>query len=315
MDKRLNHIDNIAGLLIIYMILYHIMQFSDVSQPLFMRPLFFFMPWFFFKAGMFHKEKSVKQVLVQEKNHLLYPFVIFSFVGVVVKDIQLLIVGDKNWIHYVLSPLKQLVLNGSVGGNLALWFLLSLFLVKLVVSCLQRKISIIIIAVVSIIISFVLQFDIVDTPMYIANTASGVFFYCMGNFLKQRQYQSSFFLSSLVVYVVTLLFCYSIVDMRSNELTSGYYLVWVVSSLGGCVTINNLFKIFSLDFLRLYAVGRDSMIYYVWHWIVLIVVSTITTHICGYTNNNGIMWILIVSSVVVLPGINFLYKRNKPTIG
>ena len=64
--SRQRHIDAIAGLLIINMILGHCIQMTDCREiPLYswMNALSFFMPWFFFKSGMFYREKSLKDTI------------------------------------------------------------------------------------------------------------------------------------------------------------------------------------------------------------------------------------------------------------
>ena len=65
-NKRQSHIDAISGLLIINMILGHCIQMADCRDiPLYswMDSLSFFMPWFFFKSGMFYREKSLNETI------------------------------------------------------------------------------------------------------------------------------------------------------------------------------------------------------------------------------------------------------------
>lgn len=64
--KRETSIDAVAGLMILTMIMGHVMQFSYLFSTWMYQPLhllFFFMPWFFFKSGMFTKKQSVKDCL------------------------------------------------------------------------------------------------------------------------------------------------------------------------------------------------------------------------------------------------------------
>ena len=68
MDKRrTDWIDCIAGVLIIRMILGHYISYAGLkTSPMFsaLDLLFFYMPWFFYKSGMFYKEKTCKELLV-----------------------------------------------------------------------------------------------------------------------------------------------------------------------------------------------------------------------------------------------------------
>ena len=66
-ESRQSHIDEVAGLLIIYMIVYHIFQWCDMPEmnhSYLMQPLSFFMFWFFYKSGMLYKGKTPKETLL-----------------------------------------------------------------------------------------------------------------------------------------------------------------------------------------------------------------------------------------------------------
>lgn len=65
--KREAYIDQISGLLIVYMIAFHAFQFCnmpDVIHSFPMQSLSFFMFWFFYKSGMFYRDKTCKEILV-----------------------------------------------------------------------------------------------------------------------------------------------------------------------------------------------------------------------------------------------------------
>lgn len=70
-DKRVTYVDQVSGLLIMYMILYHCLQWSGlnyVNKTYWMFPLSFFMFWFFYKSGMFYREKTCKEILTGGKS-------------------------------------------------------------------------------------------------------------------------------------------------------------------------------------------------------------------------------------------------------
>lgn len=126
--KRLDYLDNIAGILICYMMLMHILLWKKIpleNNSLWLEPLKFFMFGFFFKSGMFYKMRSTKECVIWGGKKLLYPFVIFSILGYMIHISSIFLSGDRNWVHYILTPIKELVLAGSVGGNDVLWFLTS----------------------------------------------------------------------------------------------------------------------------------------------------------------------------------------------
>lgn len=67
MKSRVEYIDGLAGLLICYMMLNHIVLRGNIGisvDNIFLEPLQFFMFWFFYKSGMFYKSKTVRQLLI-----------------------------------------------------------------------------------------------------------------------------------------------------------------------------------------------------------------------------------------------------------
>ena len=68
--NRATYIDQISGLLIVYMILYHIFQWCDkrdFCHSYRMQPLSFFLFWLFYKSGMFYREKHVRKSCMWQK--------------------------------------------------------------------------------------------------------------------------------------------------------------------------------------------------------------------------------------------------------
>lgn len=63
MDRQ-NFLDGLAGLLIIDMVLGHIVGFAGLTDSSWLRPLSFFMFWFYFKSGMFYRPKERMQIMM-----------------------------------------------------------------------------------------------------------------------------------------------------------------------------------------------------------------------------------------------------------
>lgn len=62
MNKRLSYIDNVAGIMILWMILGHCSLFSGFCVPGY-SILGFYMPWFFYKSGMFFQTRNQPEPL------------------------------------------------------------------------------------------------------------------------------------------------------------------------------------------------------------------------------------------------------------
>ena len=66
--KRLDYLDNIAGLLICYIMLMHILLWKTIpldNNSLWLEPLKFFMFWFFFKSGMFYRMRTTRGCIIR----------------------------------------------------------------------------------------------------------------------------------------------------------------------------------------------------------------------------------------------------------
>lgn len=303
------HLDTVCGFLIIYMIIYHIADFTGVRDTPVLKFLhsifYFFMPWFFFKAGMFAcPQRSIRDVALTGFNRLIRPFLIFSAIGHAVSSVLMFMDGDRNWVHYVLSPVKFLILEGAVNGNLPLWFLLSLFAVRISGTwCLKKRLHPCAVAATCLAAAFAMCVSGLPVPVYIPNIATGLFFFMAGRILAERQYSRPVFAVSVLVYAVVYVLSPSYVDMHTNMLSEGEYLIWAVSSVAGCVVADNVFPNKQKPYFKMpNAVGRNSMNYYVCHWIVIIILNYATAYIPAMANH-GILCFALFTAVcaMILP--------------
>lgn len=311
MKKRLDYIDSISGIMIVYMISYHILQLSgyNVSNILLMRPLLcIFMPWFFFKSGMFHKNYTLRDVIKKNFKKLVIPFIVFSFIGYVIYCLNLYVDGDTNWIRYTLSPIKEFILLGAIYGNAPLWFLLSLYLVKCI-SCLTLRGNIVITLITmgfAIIIPIYI-FPHINYPKFLGNVCIGYVFYSLGFYLKDKQFSIYVLLTSLVCYFTIFFLCYSNVDVNQSKLLDGNFFLWYIIAISGCVTINNIFyryDILNNKYLKI--IGKNSMQYYVIHWPLLMIISMLFKN---HLDNNAYTAMLFVGCIISLPISSYLYNK------
>lgn len=138
MKERLSYIDDVAGIMIIWMILGHCTFFSGFSVP-FYSVLGFYMPWFFYKSGMFFRKRNWLELIKKDYKKFIIPFVVYSLIGWFLWSICCLIDGSQTLSSCLLAPLKSLYLRGNIKGNGALWFLLSLFVVRQIANALINR--------------------------------------------------------------------------------------------------------------------------------------------------------------------------------
>ena len=142
MNNRHYYLDAVGGLLLIHMIIGHCCQWSQTFE-LYQKWTYcldFFMPWFFFKAGMFFKQRPFKVELHKNYRRLILPYIFFSIIGIFLFWLKLGIIKEFS-AKSLISPFKFILFEGAPQGNLALWFLLSLFVVKNIFSYLHLIVS------------------------------------------------------------------------------------------------------------------------------------------------------------------------------
>jgi fucose 4-O-acetylase-like acetyltransferase len=129
MKKRLRYVDALAGIMITWMVLGHCSYLSHFNVP-FYSLLCFYMPWFYYKSGMFYNQEKQTDLIRKDIGKFLKPFIIFSFIGWFVWSVCGMIDGTQTPLNCVLSVFHNFIKRGSISGNGPLWFLLSLFLVR-----------------------------------------------------------------------------------------------------------------------------------------------------------------------------------------
>ena len=185
--KRDLSTDCMAGILVLYMVFTHVCQHLDMTEiPLYSlleRIFYFFMPWFFFKSGYYFKLTSNCEQLQKGLVKFVKPFIFYSVIGQAIYCIHSYCSGTFEW--NMLYPAREFLGQGSVFGNLPLWFLLTIFTSRLVYNNLANNgIRNETIAFFALSFAFGLHVLQVDEPYILANTCSGLFFMSSGNMLK-----------------------------------------------------------------------------------------------------------------------------------
>ena len=316
---RDSSIDRLSGLLIIYMIYRHCLMAGGLLPPLiedtvFNYPLMFFMAWFFFKAGMYHTDKELHEVLKKAIGRLLVPYIVFSITAV-------LIIGLIHWglegFDSFISVFKEVPIylkrEGAVICNAPLWFLLSLFFVRLFFSLLKKlRIPLLVTVFSSFLAGWLIFAYSVPIGLYFGDIAFGLVFYCLGVLLKEKQYNKTVYLTSLLVYLglLTYLFFSSFQSGHDTVIQQPYPLVRFFN-LAGCILFNNIFKrVPKLQFPFLAKIGKDSMTLLVTHFII-ITVLIYSNRISWHLPNPFLFLIVLVSLSILLPVFVIIFNHPR----
>ena len=308
---RERYVDVIAGIMIAWMILGHCRFFSGISLSFF-KFLSFYMPWFFYKSGMFFTAKNPKQLIKKDTAKLLRYFVIYSAIGWGVWSVCGMVDGSLSLTECFLRPVRDFIHHGSIYGNGALWFLLSLFVVRQVANVLIIKKSPPSILVMS---CFIIAFLLYAKGWYnhswwFGNAFSGLCFFLLGYWLKNKESNSWLFVFSTVSYglVVAAYFVGWIDDfpylyMHANKMYNGNYLLFYPTAIAGIIMVNNFFRLLCkrVKFCALEYIGLNSMTFYTTHWILFVLVTFVTKYIFHVQKPYVLFTVLLCASIILLP--------------
>ena len=301
------------------MVLYHAFIFSGNKQTVvcedLYRVFFFFMPWFFFKSGMFAKTTSLMSCITSSFRKLLIPYMVFSVFGYAAYAVKQIILGDISIQRMIIEPASSLIFTGSISGNLPLWFLLGLFFARVFWQLFTLiKLNRIQIGFLSFLICFLGHVLAIKYPFYLWFAFSGLLFYTLGDIFKTIQHKRGCFFLCVVLYILAIIVFPNSVQMRSNSLEMGFYFLWPITSMAAIVVWNNGSRLFehiqgkTLATRMLWRggqlIGHNSMYIYVSHSLIIVPVSAACTNI----SNDAHFVILCVALMLLLPIFTFCTK-------
>ena len=254
MKDRCIYLDVISGLMIIFMItIIHITDWVHLNNhPIYqdgIKILPFFLSWFFYKSGMFFLMPSDYHEYVKKYySRLAKPWIVWSILSFIIWLVVLIINKRHiNFIHEFLSYCFYSLIDGCHISNIPLWFLFTLFLVKIVYPLFSslriRKIVLLVmlLMIMQLIHYYKSQYGILAKPLWLYNTIIGLFFFGAGDVLRNKQYSTNVISVCFISYMLINIIDFSYVDIKNNLALSGNYLVFFISSICGAVLINNLF--------------------------------------------------------------------------
>lgn len=319
-QARVEHIDIAAGLMLTWMVLGHIASHASYNSAFFSidKYLSFFMPWFFYKAGLFYTEKPFNKSLLGGAKKLLIPFVVYSLIGQMFYYICLLVENNISFRSFIYQPLRSLFVVECLPGNGALWYLVVLYAINLIAPYLLKRYSPILVALLGVLIAYCCYLlDISWFPCIIPNVAAGLAFYVLGFYMRNKENNWWVLLIAVAVYLVCCIMGYpSIYFHHNTAIDSVTYLLYFPASLAGIIILNNICRIVQpyLKYSLMRWIGQNAMNIYVTHWIVLVILRLVVQDLIKLDNTAQIFTIYMLTMVCVLPLFNIIIKRYKALI-
>lgn len=213
-----------------------------------------------------------------------------------------------------MSPFKAILKLGTVAGNMPLWFIFSLFFVRIIYTVLKRnKINELIIIISSLVLCTFFHYIQFSYPIYISNICSGIFFFSLGHFINSKfpTIPKLVYIVILIIYISIIILYPSQVLMYDNYLIKGSYILWFIFSICGILLFILCCKTFLQKFQLLCHIGRDSLGYYVSHAFILNLVTLLNTNLFHIKPGYSLFILYISSCVIFLPLIVFYLKKYK----
>ena len=281
--KERNHVfDFLCGLCIIRMISLHVMNFCGLGEVEWWKHVmawsYYFMSFFFFKAGYFNKGVTgsrTRDYIVDRTKRLFIPYVSSGIIGMAFYFPFIPFLLDRY--NSTIEPLTwdHFWQTSSFYGNRPTWFLFSFFVTYLAVHFMEKVKGLHWMAVAFPMIAYWLYLH--GNPLWLSinNVFMGVFFFylgvlwkhVMGRFSRPAILTAS--VAMLAVFVVLNLVCHGEYTMSVNEFQGNFAftvlnMVLAICGLAGILSCINLPRIPVVCYI-----GQHSMVYFISHYPML----------------------------------------------
>ncbi len=281
MKERNHAFDFLCGLCILRMVMLHIMQFTGEAQQewwrLVMEWSFFFMSFFFFKAGYFCKSVAgnSRAYILDRVRRLLVPYLTCGLIGDALYAFFLPFLIHRY--HEPVEPLEwsHVWENSSFYGNTPVWFLFSFFIAYLMVHYIEK---------IRYVHWIVLGFPLLSyfmwkwgNPLWMSlnNVFMGVFFFYLGRVWHRLMNQFGARAMRMVSCAMVLAFAAANVlwhgeyTMSNNRFTGDFLptiinTTMILCGLAGVLLTLPLPRIPVINFI-----GEHSMVFFVCHYPLL----------------------------------------------
>ncbi len=277
--KQRNHtFDLLCGLCILRMILLHVMSACGYRSEFWFTKVmawsFFFMSFFFFKAGYFNKGTSTPtwSYMKDRVKRLLVPYATWGIIGSILFFGFLLLFPNNFQKYYKSLHWSHLWEDSHVWGDPPLWFLFSFFMAYVVVHFLNKVKYLRWIAATFPFISYYLWTQHNPLWMSLDNVFTGVFFFYLGrgwHWLQARVPQGWLVVISVLLiaeFVVGNRLWHGEYDMSLNKFVqnpwgAGINTVCALVGISGLLLALPIKRVPGIGYI-----GEHSMVYFVAHY-------------------------------------------------
>ena len=283
MKERNHAFDLLCGLCILRMIVLHCVSMCGFRGCTFwfdklMAWTFFFICFFFFKAGYFNKSISAptKFFLKDKFKRLFIPYLTWGAIGSIFYFGILLLFPHELHRYWDKLEWSHVWMQSHFYGNPPVWFLFSFFCMYVMVHFMQKVPYLAYLAIFFPLASWVLADNKIQVPMSLGNVFMGVYFFYLGkcwHWLLHKVPRHTFMFVSLVLLLVFLFgnhYWHGEYDMSLNHWVHRPWgaVVNITCALCGISGILLMLPAFRVPFVAY--IGEHSMVYFVLHYPILL---------------------------------------------
>ena len=260
---------------------------------------------------MFFKKRNAQDLWKKDSRKLLKTFIIWSLIGYMFYVVLGICHGVLTLRSISYSILRGAFLNGYIPINLPLWFLFTLFWVRLIANLILPKqsnrymvVRVIGIVILGCVIAFVAnKYNHRLLPYWIANISTGLCFFTLGYVMHGHEKKRWISIPSVLMYIFFCVKGFHIVNMFDNKLITGNYLLWIPTALTCIVTFNSfcrfLYRFVKIKFIE--EIGNNAMSIYVSHALIYVTIEKLLSNLQIQLSWQTMLCVMLVAYAILLP--------------
>lgn len=323
LKRRIEYIDILRGLCILWVIWIHLPSLNFTHYPL-------RMPLFFFLSGIFFKEYALDEFIFKKINTLFIPFIFFSLIGYLHQLSTYEFFShfsshgeDASFDFSSIFSMFSVIWTGDVILNPPLWFIAALLFFQILLYCIIRIFRSMKWRVLSCLaLSAVMIHSSINTGVFLYSNFWLFPFYCTGFLIGKPllryidttslKKMSAFIVCSLVIFTASI-----IIPDSGNPLVAKIIDIISFSILiaGFIVLFKYLSRFRIFHYLKFW--GSNSYAVLGLHWAAMQVLSTFYSVIFSTTHASPVSKILIFCLTVatLYPVIIFMNRYCPMLVG
>ena len=282
MKKRNHAFDLLCGLCILRMVMLHVICQTQLRQTPWWRETmawtFFFMSFFFFKAGYFNKGITGKTLpYLHDRIHRLFvPYLSWGIIGGIMAFCWLCLYPEGPGKAFAAIGKFRWLVGGLTFGNSPLWFLLSFFTTYVLMHFIERVRYLHWIVLLFPAIGYWLFLNGNPLWFYLSNVFCGTFFFYMGKVWRHildrltKHWALAISIVLCIGFVLANIYLHGEYEMKTNLWIGPFWQVLLIMLLSLLGISGVLLSLPTPRVPFVNYIGEHSMVYFVMHYPIVL---------------------------------------------